>query len=43
MRNVINLNHHWLFCKDTADITVRQGEQVTEEVEAAEAETVDAE
>ncbi len=28
MRNVINLNQNWLFCKDTADITVRQGEQV---------------
>ena len=28
MRNVINLNKNWLFCKDTADITLRQGEQV---------------
>ncbi|MBQ7378621.1 MAG: glycoside hydrolase family 2 protein [Clostridia bacterium] len=28
MRNVINLNQNWLFCKDTADISVRQGEQV---------------
>ncbi|MBR5601310.1 MAG: glycoside hydrolase family 2 protein, partial [Clostridia bacterium] len=29
MRNVIHLNQNWLFCKDTADITIRQGEQVT--------------
>ena len=28
MRNVINLNQNWLFCKDTADITVRTGEQI---------------
>ena len=28
MRSVINLNQNWLFCKNTADITVRQGEQV---------------
>ena len=28
MRNILNLNQNWLFCKDTADITVRQGEQV---------------
>ena len=28
MRNVINLNQNWLFCKDTADISVRTGEQV---------------
>ena len=28
VRNVINLNKNWLFCKDTADITLRQGEQV---------------
>ena len=28
MRNVINLNQNWLFCKGTADITVREGEQV---------------
>ena len=28
MRNVINLNQNWLFCKNTADITVREGEQV---------------
>ena len=28
MRSIINLNQNWLFCKDTADITVRQGEQV---------------
>ena len=28
MRNILNLNQSWLFCKDTADITVREGEQV---------------
>ena len=28
MRNVIHLNQNWLFCKDTADITVRTGEQI---------------
>ena len=28
MRNILNLNQNWLFCKDTADITVREGEQV---------------
>ncbi len=28
MRNVINLNQNWLFCKATADISVREGEQV---------------
>ena len=28
MRSIINLNQNWLFCKDTADTTVRQGEQV---------------
>ena len=28
MRNVINLNQNWLFCKDTADISVRSGEQI---------------
>ena len=28
MRNILNLNQNWLFCKDTADISVRTGEQV---------------
>ncbi len=29
MRNILNLNENWLFCKDTADITVREGEQIS--------------
>ena len=28
MRTIINLNEQWLFCKNTADITVRDGERV---------------
>ena len=28
MRNILNLNENWLFVKNTADITVREGEQV---------------
>ena len=28
MRTVINLNENWLFAKDTADVTVREGEQI---------------
>ena len=28
MRNIINLNENWLFVKDTADIAVREGEQI---------------
>ena len=28
MRSIINLNQNWLFCKDTADISVRTGEQI---------------
>ena len=28
MRNIVNLNKDWLFVKDTADITVRDGVQV---------------
>ena len=28
MRKIINLNENWLFVKDTADITVREGETV---------------
>ena len=28
MRNIISLNEKWLFAKDTADITVREGETV---------------
>ena len=29
MRNVLNLNENWLFVKDTADISAREGEVVT--------------
>ncbi len=29
MRNILNLNENWLFCKDTADISVREGEQIS--------------
>ena len=28
MRNIININQNWLFIKDTADITLREGEQI---------------
>ena len=28
MRNILNLNEGWLFVKDTADVTVRNGETV---------------
>ena len=28
MRNIVNLNENWLFVKDNADITVREGEKV---------------
>ncbi len=28
MRHILNLNENWLFVKDTADITVREGERV---------------
>ena len=28
MRNIVNLNNGWLFAKDTADITVRKGEEI---------------
>ncbi len=28
MRNILNLNENWLFVKDTADITAREGERV---------------
>ncbi len=28
MRNILSLNENWLFCKNTADISVREGEKV---------------
>ncbi len=29
MRNILNLNENWLFVKNTTDVSVREGEQVT--------------
>ena len=29
MRNIINLNNNWLFVKDTTDVSVREGEQIS--------------
>ena len=34
VRTVLNLNQNWLFVKDTADVTVRDGEQITLEITA---------
>ena len=28
MRNILNLNENWLFAKNTADVSVREGETV---------------
>jgi len=29
MRNILNLNENWLFVKDTTDVNVREGEQIS--------------